>query len=230
MTDEQQMIAGASRRVVDAAQAAAEMAALRAAEKAHTRAGDALAAQRRRLPLVEVDGAILFQDETGTRTLVDLFEGRSQLLLYHHMLRPADEHPCPGCSMMGDQIPRLEHLWARDTTLAFAAAAPVAECRTYRARLGWRMPFYSETAEFRQMRGVGTGHAWDVFLRDGGRAFATYQTSARGCEMLGSVWGLLDISPLGRQEDWEDSPSGSPQTGPYLWWRLHDEYAADADM
>jgi predicted dithiol-disulfide oxidoreductase (DUF899 family) len=194
-------------------------------EKAATRALDALAAERRRLPMVEVDGDHLLAGPEGALALVDLFEGRRQLIVYHHMLRPADQSPCSGCSMFADSVGHLAHLHARDTSLVMVSRAPVEEIEAFRRRMGWAIPWYSSAgSSFDDDLGRGTGFALDVFLRDGRRVFQTYTTTGRGVEALGSPWSFLDLTPLGRQESWEDSPEGWPQTPPYAWWRLHDEY------
>ena len=197
-----------------------------AEEKAHTRARDALAARRRRQPVTELDAGYAFDGPGGRSTLLDLFEGRSQLILYHFMFAPGGE-PCGGCSMFTDQVGHLAHLHARDTTFALASLAPQAEIAPFRQRMGWSMPWYTVLdPEFRPACGLeGGGFALNVLLRDVNRVFLTYATSSRGVEALGSVWTFLDLTPLGRQEEWEDTPPGRPQGPAYSWWRLHDEYA-----
>ena len=200
---------------------------LLAHEKALTQASDAVAAQRRRMPLVEVDTAHRFRGPAGEAGLLDLFEGRRQLALYSFML-PAGGEPCEGCSFFADQVAHLAHLHARDTTLAFMSRAPIAEIDAVRERMGWSVPWHSlDGAEaFYAELGIGTGFAFTVFLRDGDRVLQSYATSGRGVEAIGTTWSILDRTPMGRQEAWETSPEWVPQTPPYEWWRLHDEYDA----
>ena len=194
-------------------------------EKAATRTLDALAAERRRLPMVAVEKEYAFEGADGRATLLDLFDGRRQLIVYHHMLRPADPDPCVGCCMFTDHIPHLAHLHARDTSLVLVSRAPIAEIEALKERMGWTVPWFSLVSdEFNADFGVTTGFGLNVFVRNGDRVYRTYFTTGRGVEALGTVWTFLDLTPLGRQEDWEDSPAGYPQTPPYEWWRRHDEY------
>jgi predicted dithiol-disulfide oxidoreductase (DUF899 family) len=211
--------------------------ALLAKEKEATRARDELAAERRTLPRVRIDKDYLFDGPAGKATLLDLFEGRTQLLLYHFMFGPNQEAGCDGCSMFVDQIGHLAHLHARGTSFALVSRAPIEKLEAYRKRMGWTIPWYSSfKSDFNIDFGVGPetpqegvyqdGESFglSVFLRDGEDTYRTYFTTARGAEALGSVWTFLDLTPLGRQEVWEDSPAGYPQTKPYEWWRRHDEY------
>lgn len=194
-------------------------------EKEHTRVGETLAAERRRLPMVEIDENYAFEGPDGTASLLDLFDGRRQLIVYHHMLRPDDDAPCEGCSMFVDNIGHLAHLHARNTSLALVSPAPIAEIEAFRKRMGWTVPWFSVAgSDFNPDFGVTAGFGLNVFLRNGDEVFHTYFTSGRGVEALGSNWSFLDLTPFGRQETWEDSPDGWPQTPPYQWWRLHDEY------
>jgi predicted dithiol-disulfide oxidoreductase (DUF899 family) len=210
---------------------------LRAKEKEATRARDALAAERRRLPMVRIDRDYAFDGRDGPASLVDLFDGRRQLILYHFMFGPNQEVGCDGCSMVIDQVGHLAHLHARDTSFAAVSRAPIARIEAYRKRMGWTVPWFSSFgSDFNHALGVGPesprpseyqdGESFglSVFLRDGGETYRTYFTNGRGVEALGSVWTFLDLTPLGRQEEWEDSPEGYPQTPPYKWWRRHDEY------
>jgi predicted dithiol-disulfide oxidoreductase (DUF899 family) len=210
---------------------------LLAREKEATRARDALAAERRRLPRVRIEQDYVFHGPAGKATLPELFEGRSQLLLYHFMFGPNQDVGCDGCSMFVDQIGHLAHLHARDTSFALVSRAPIAKIEAYRKRMGWTIPWYSSfESDFNVDFDVGPetpqpdvyqdGETFglSVFLRDGDSLFRTYFTTARGVEALGSVWTFLDLTPLGRQENWEDSPAGYRQTKPYEWWRRHDEY------
>jgi predicted dithiol-disulfide oxidoreductase (DUF899 family) len=207
--------------------------AIRAQEKRATRERDALAAQRRRLPVVEIDEPYVFDGPSGAATLIDMFDGRRQLVLYHFMFAP-DVHGwpdagCDGCSMFVDQIGHPAHFHARDTSLALVSVAPLAQIEHYRARMGWTIPWYSSAGtdfnrDFGVTRDDGETFGLSVFITDGGRVYRSYFTSARGVEALGSVWTFLDLTPLGRQETWEDSPAWVQQSEPYEWWRPHDEY------
>jgi predicted dithiol-disulfide oxidoreductase (DUF899 family) len=206
---------------------------LLAREKEATRARDALAAERRRLPMVEIDKPYVFEGPEGEASLLDLFEGRRQLILYHFMFAPGVEGwpsaGCDGCSMVVDNIGHLAHLHARDTSLVLVSRAPLASIESYRERMGWAIPWFSSAgsdfnADFGVTTEQGETFGLSVFLRDGERVYRTYFTSGRGVEALGSVWTFLDLTPLGRQEEWEDSPAGRPQGPPYEWWRRHDEY------
>ena len=129
--------------------------------------------------------------------------------------------------MVADQVAHVAHLNARDTTLAFASRARQADIARLKARMGWEMPWYTVTDSFDTDFGVGEWHGTNVFFRDGERIFRTYFIKSRGDEAMGSTWSYLDATPLGRQEAWEDSPEGYPQTPPYKWWRWHDDYAAE---
>jgi predicted dithiol-disulfide oxidoreductase (DUF899 family) len=209
--------------------------ALLAKEKAATRALDALAAERRRLPMVRIEKSYRFESPRGAASLVDLFEGRRQLILYHFMFAPGvDGWPdtgCPGCSMFVDQIGHQAHFHARDTSLALVSLAPLAQLETYRRRMGWTIPWYSSAGsdfnrDFGLTRDDGETFGLSVFVHDGEKVFRSYFTSDRGVEALGSVWTFLDLTPLGRQEEWEDSPSDVPQEPPFQWWRRHSEYPA----
>jgi predicted dithiol-disulfide oxidoreductase (DUF899 family) len=202
-------------------------------EKQATRAGDALAAERRRLPMVRVERDYVFEGPAGEVSLPDLFEGRRQLIVYHFMFEPGapgwPEAGCDGCSMFVDNVGHLAHLHARDTSFALVSRAPLGMIEDYRKRMGWPIPWYSLAGNsFSDDFGVTKGFGLNVFLRDGEGIFRTYFMSGRGVEALGSIWTFLDLTPLGRQEEWEDSPEGYPQTPPYDWWRRHDDYGAPA--
>ncbi len=206
---------------------------IREQEKMLTREHDALAARRRRLPRVRIDKDYVFQGPGGELGLIDMFEGRRQLILYHFMFAPGvDGWPdagCDGCSMVADQLPHLAHLHARDTSFAMVSLARIEKIEAYRQRMGWEIPWYSSAgSDFNRDFGVTTDEyevfGLSVFIREGDEVFRTYFTSGRGVETLGTPWTLLDLTPLGRQEEWEDSPEGYPQTAPYGWWRRHDEY------
>jgi predicted dithiol-disulfide oxidoreductase (DUF899 family) len=206
-------------------------------EKEHTRAGDALAAERRRMPRMAVEKDYEFVGPDGPASLADLFEGRSQLIVYRAFYGPdvttyadpsRDSYPeraCVGCSFVADQVSNLAHLNARDTTLAFASSAPQAEIQGLQKRMGWeQIPWYEITDDWDKDFGVDEWHGHNVFLREGDEIHRTYFIDARGDEALGTVWSYLDITPFGRQEEWEDSPEGTPQTAPYGWWNYNNAY------
>ena len=220
--------------VVSQAEWLAASKQLLAKEKQLTRQHDQLAAERRRMPMVKIDKPYVFDGSAGTVSLLDLFEGRRQLIVYHFMFAPGvggwPTAGCPGCSLVVDQIAHLAHLHARDTSFALVSRAPRSRIQTYQKRMGWTIPWYSSSeSDFNDDFGVttpkGETFGLSVFLRDGDNLYRTYFTNGRGVEALGSSWSFLDLTPLGRQEDWEDSPEGWPQTPRYQWWRRHDEYA-----
>jgi predicted dithiol-disulfide oxidoreductase (DUF899 family) len=197
-------------------------------EKELTRARDALAAQRRRMPRMAVETDYLFDGPNGPASLHDLFDGRRQLIVYRFFYQPDVEgwpdRGCSGCSFLADQVAHLAHLNARDTTLAFVSRAPQERIAQLKKDMGWEIPWYSLTDSFDSDFGVEEWHGTNVFLRDSDQIFRTYFVNWRGDEVMGGTWAYLDITPFGRQEDWEDSPDGYPQTPPYQWWRRHDEY------
>jgi predicted dithiol-disulfide oxidoreductase (DUF899 family) len=206
--------------------------ALLVKEKELTRARDALAAERRRMPRMAVDKDYLFDGPNGPASLGDLFEGRRQLVVYRFFFQPdVDGWPdacCPGCSLMADQVAHLSHLNARDTTLVFVSRAEQGDIERLKKRFGWDIPWYTLTDSFDADFGVDEWHGTNAFLRvageDGDQIFRTYFVDNRGDEAMGTTWAYLDITALGRQENWEDSPSGYPQSPPYQWWLRHDEY------
>jgi predicted dithiol-disulfide oxidoreductase (DUF899 family) len=197
-------------------------------EKEVTRAHDALAAQRRRMPWLEVQKAYAFEGPGGKVSLADLFEGRRQLIIYRAFFEPGvagwPDHACYGCSMMADQVADVVHLNARDITFAYASRGSQADIARLKQRMGWTMPWYTITDEWDADFGVDEYHGTNAFYRDGDQVFRTYFLNNRGDEALGSTWSYLDMSALGRQETWEDSPEGYPQSAPYDWWNWHDEY------
>jgi predicted dithiol-disulfide oxidoreductase (DUF899 family) len=198
-------------------------------EKEMTRARDELAAKRRRMPWQAVEKDYEFGGPEGKASLVDLFEGRRQLILYRAFLDPGvngwPEHGCIGCSMVADQVAHPAHLHARDTTLVFASRGPQADIQRIKARMGWELiPWFTILDDFDKDFGVDEWHGTNVFIRDDNdNVFRTYFIDARGDSQLGNTWDYLDITALGRQEEWEDSPEGYPQTPPYQWWVWHDE-------
>jgi predicted dithiol-disulfide oxidoreductase (DUF899 family) len=206
-----------------------------AKEKEMTHARDALAAERRLLPMAKVEKHYTFDSPTGPVTLLELFEGRPQLLLYHFMFAPGvngwPDAGCPGCSMFLDNIGQFTavHLRARDISLAVVSLAPLANIERYRTRMSWPHRWVSSAGtsfnnDFGMTTDEGERHGLSVFVQKDGEAYRTYFTSQRGSEGLGNVWGFLDSTPYGRQENWEKSPEGWPQSAPYQWWRRHDEY------
>jgi predicted dithiol-disulfide oxidoreductase (DUF899 family) len=210
-------------------------------EKELTRARDALAAERRRMPWMAVEKDYRFEGPDGPASLADLFEGRLQLIVYRAFYAPDvttltegssyPERACVGCSMVADQVAHPAHLNARDTTLVFVSRAPQKEIQGLKERMGWeRIPWYTLTDDFDADFGVDEWHGTNAFLREGDRIFRTYFIDARGDEAMGSTWSYLDITALGRQEEWEDSPEGYPQTAPYRWWNYHDSYERPRDL
>jgi predicted dithiol-disulfide oxidoreductase (DUF899 family) len=197
-------------------------------EKELTHARDALAAERRRMPRMAVEKEYAFEGPAGPASLLDLFEGRRQLVVYRFFFEPGvtgwPERGCVGCSLMADQVAHPAHLHARDTTLAYVSRAPQGDIERLKRRMGWQVPWYTITDSFDADFGVDEWHGTNAFLRDGERVFRTYFVNHRGDEALGSTWSYLDLTALGRQEDWEDSPEGYPQSRAYEWWRRHDEY------
>ncbi|GLZ48169.1 hypothetical protein Acsp06_43540 [Actinomycetospora sp. NBRC 106375] len=198
-------------------------------EKELTRARDALAAERRRMPWLRVDQGYAFEGPRGRVGLIDLFEGRRQLIVYRAFFDPDvlgwPDHACVGCSMMADQVGDLTHLNARDTSFAYVSRAPQPDIERLKARMGWSMPWYTLLDDFDVDFGVDQWHGTNAFIRDGATVYRTYFVDGRGDEALGSVWSYLDITALGRQEEWEDSPEGYPQSPAYEWWNWHDAYA-----
>jgi len=182
-------------------------------EKAHTREGDAIAAARRRLPMVEVDATVTVIGEHGPVTLLEVFEGRRQLVVYFHMWhagQPAADQ-CEGCTFFNGQVRELSYLHSRDVTYATFCQGPYAESARYRDFMGWDVPWYSaqDSAD-----GLLAGRWFGMqvcYLRDGDRVFETYWTSGRGAEAMSPTYPLLDMTVYGRQESWEDSPAGWPK-------------------
>jgi len=201
-------------------------------EKAFTKARDALAAERRRMPWMAVEKTYQFEGPNGKVSLADLFEGRRQLIVYRAFFEPGvfgwPDHACRGCSLGADQVAHLSHLNQRDTTLVYASRGSQADIARLKARMGWEnIPWYTITDSFDADFGVDEWHGHNVFFRDGERVFRTYFINNRGDEAIGTTWSYLDLTALGRQEVWEDSPKGYPQTPPYKWWNWHDNYEAE---
>ncbi len=216
-------------RVANQTEWAVAHAALVAEEKALTLATDRVAALRRQMPWRREQQDYHFVTPDGPAGLGDLFDGRRQLIVYHHMLGANDPSPCPGCGILVDQLPHPAHLHARDTTLTLVSTAPLAEIEAFKARMGWTLPWVETTDRFGLDHGMGArGPGFSVYIKDVGAIYHTYSTTGRGTEGATSVWGLLDMTPMGRQENWQDAPAWVPQSPPYQWWRLHDEYPRQA--
>ncbi len=203
--------------VVDRATFQAELEALRVQEKAHTRKGDAIAAARRRLPMVEVDATTTLIGPDGPVPLLDVFEGRRQLIAYYFMWYPGQPAPeqCEGCTRYTTQIGDLSYLHDRDITYATLCQGPYEESVRYRDFMGWTMPWYSAQQSLETLltgRRIGMYHLV-CYLRDGNRVFETYWTNGRGVEAMDYSYGLMDLTAYGRQETWEDSPAGWPRRG-----------------
>ena len=204
-------------------------------EKALTRARDALAAKRRRMPMTPVTKDYRFAGPAGEVGLADLFDGRAQLVLYRFFFDDGvcgwPEKGCPGCSFFASHVPDLRHVTARDTTFAMASPAPQERISALAARMGWsHVPWYTmlgrgTDADFAADHGVDEWFGINVFLRDGDDVYRTYFVNGRGAEAFTPTWATLDLTPFGRQEDWEDTPAGRPQEPPYRWWGRPDEYS-----
>lgn len=240
-------------RVVSRAEWLVARNELLAKEKELTHHRDAVNAARRRLPMIRIDKEYVFDSPGGKVWLHDLFEGHRQLIVYHFMFDPTWDEGCPSCSFLVDNIGHLAHLHARKTSIALVSRAPLAKIEPFRKRMGWTVPWYSSFGSdfnydfhvtmdeavapveynYRDKgellhRGEsyftqGESHGLSVFLHDGGTIFHTYSTYARGVDLLLGTYNYLDLTPLGRQEDWEDPPGHSD--GPFMAWvQRHDEY------
>lgn len=200
---------------VDRATFEAELARLREREKAHTREGDAIAAARRRLPMVELDPATVLTGPDGPTTLLDAFEGRRQLIAYYFMWHRGHSaaEQCEGCTWVTTQVQELSYLHSREITYAVFCQGPYDESRRYRDFMGWEVPWYSAEPSLDTLlvgRRVGMMHLV-CYVRDGDRVFETYWTTIRGVEAMDYSLALMDLTVYGRQEPWEDSPDGWPQ-------------------
>jgi predicted dithiol-disulfide oxidoreductase (DUF899 family) len=243
-------------RVVSRDEWTAARRELLAKEKAATKTLDAVNAERRALPAVEIDKEYAFEGPDGRATLIDLFAGRRQLIVYHFMFDPEWDEGCSGCSHVADNVPELAHLHARDTTLVMVSRAPLAKIEAFRARMGWTMPWYSShgsdfnydfhvtideavaPVEYNYRDGATleakgeTYHAKgeqpgaSVFLRDGDRIFHTYSTYGRGLDILLTTHHYLDLTPSGRGEGWDGMPDLGGEG--MGWLRHHDRYEPTA--
>ena len=217
--------------VVDHDTWAAALAEVRAQEKAATRALDAAAAARRRLPMVELPDYVL-EGADGPVPLVDVFEGASQLIVYHHMWFPGEEWQCPGCTSFTSQFTRLEFLEAYDARFVIVTQGPIDEALAYKARVGNAMTWYSTAnSSFGAAMDApaGGGFQVNVFLRDGDTVYRTWNTQGRGTEQLSHTFALVDLLPYGRQEEWQDSPDGWPQSPTYTRWTPSEAFARYAE-
>jgi predicted dithiol-disulfide oxidoreductase (DUF899 family) len=209
-----------SPKVVAASDWATQRQALLEQEKELTRQLDHVNAARRRLPMVKLDKTYTLEGPNGKATLLDLFEGRRQLIVYHFMFDPAWEKGCPGCTGYVDALGDLSMLGKRDTSFVLISRAPLAKLEAYRKAKGWNRPWYSSfgsdfNQDFRATDEKGEKHGLSVFFRIDRNVFHTYSTYQRGTESLTDSYALLDRTPYGRQEDFEDSPPGWPQKPTY---------------
>jgi predicted dithiol-disulfide oxidoreductase (DUF899 family) len=202
-------------KVVSAEEWQRDRDALLKAEKEATRALDAIAARRRRFPMVKFDKAYAFDTSTGPKSLLDLFDGRGQLVVYQFMDNGPDDY-CRGCTFFTNNVIYLAGLAERGVSWVTVSNMPLAQIEAYKARMGWTLPFVSSRGtSFSDDCGAGGGFMLSVFLRDGDNVYRTYNTTSRGVDRLLFVHNILDLTPYGRQEDWEDSPSGWPQRPTY---------------
>ena len=230
---------------------------LLAREKELSRQRDAVNAERRRLPMVRIEKDYVFEGSAGGMRLLDLFCGCRQLIVYHFMFDPAWDEGCPSCSFLVDNIGNLTHLRARQTALVLVSRAPLVKIESFKKRIGWALPWYSSfgsdfnydfhvtmdetvapveynyTDKAELLRKgesyftQGESHGVSVFLRDGAEVYHTYSTYARGTDLLAGTYNYLDLTALGRQEDWEEPPGRS--NGPFMHWlRHHDRYGGIA--
>ena len=193
---------------------------LLAHEKEVTKHYDRVSAERRRLPMVKLEKTYTFDGPEGKRSLLDLFDGHHQLIVYHFMFDPAWENGCDGCTGFVNELADLSMLSARDTQFVLISRAPLEKLQAYKARKGWDRPWYSSfgsdfNSDFQVTTYKGETHGLSVFFRIDDDIFHTYSTYNRGTESLTDSYRLLDVTPYGRQEDWEDSPAGWPQHPTY---------------
>jgi predicted dithiol-disulfide oxidoreductase (DUF899 family) len=222
------MAANALPPVVDAETWQRQLDELRAREKAATRELDAIAAQRRRLPMVELPDYTL-EGEEGPVRLVDVFDGKSQLIVYNHMWFDGEEWQCSGCTGLTSQYTRLNLLGNYDDRFVIVTQGPIDEALAYKRRVGNTMTWYSTAnSSFGADCGTppGGGFGVNVFLRDGDTVYRTWHTSGRGTEQLSYTFPLIDLLPYGRREEWQDSPEGWPQSSTYSGWASSQDVAA----
>lgn len=214
--------------VVDAGTWQRELDALRVREKAATRELDAIAAQRRRMPMVEMPDYTL-EGEQGPARLAEVFDGASQLIVYNHMWFPGQEWQCGGCTGFTSQFTRLEFLDNYDARFVIVTQGQIDEALGYKRRVGNQMTWYSTAnSSFGSDVGAppGGGFAVNVFFCDGDTVYRTWHTNGRGTEQLSHSFALIDLLPYGRQEDWQDSPEGWPQEPAYSRWTASPDIAS----
>ncbi len=203
------------------------LAELRTREKTATRELDAIAAARRRLPMVELPEYTL-EGADGPVRLADVFDGKRQLIVYSHMWFPGETWQCPGCTGLTSQYTRLEFLDPYDARFVIVTQGPIDEALAYKARVGNKMAWYS-TAKSPFGTDMGAppdgGFQVNVFLRDADTVYRTYNTQGRGTELLSHTFALIDLLPYGRQEDWQDSPDGWPQSPAGSKWPASEAFA-----
>jgi predicted dithiol-disulfide oxidoreductase (DUF899 family) len=222
------MATNAKPPVVDAETWQRELDTLRVREKAATRELDAIAAQRRRMPMVEMPDYVL-EGAEGPVRLKDVFGDASQLIVYNHMWFPGEKWQCPGCTGFTSQFTRLEILNNFDARFVIVTQGPIDEALAYKRLVGNTMTWYSTAnSSFGADVGAppGGGFAVNVFLRDGDTVYRTWHTEGRGTEQLGYSFALIDLLPYGRQEEWQDSPEGWPQGPTYSRWADSKDIAA----
>lgn len=217
--------------IVDQPSWEAALAELRVREKAATRELDAIAAARRRLPMVELP-AYTLDSADGPVSLVDVFDGKKQLIVYNHMWWPGKDWQCPGCTGFTSLFTRLEFLDNYDARYVVVTQGPIDEALAYKARVGNKMTWYSTSnSPFGADMGApeNGGFQVNVFLRDGDTVYRTYNTQGRGTEQLTHSFSLIDLLPYGRQEEWQDSPEGWPKSPTYSGWSDSKAYARYAE-
>jgi len=193
-------------------------------EKEVTKARDMIGEERRNLPMVKVDKPYLFQGPDGPATLLDLFAGRRQLVVRHFMFAPGDTEGCIGCSMQADSVGELAHMWARDTSFVMVSRAPLADFAPFKARMGWKLPWYSSFGsdfnyDFEVSTDLGESPGVSAFYRDGDDVFFTYSIFDRGGDIFKNFYNYLDITHLGRQEEQLEHA--------WDWWRHKDRYGVE---
>lgn len=206
-----------------------ELDALRRREKAATRELDAIAAARRRLPAVRLPDYSLIDEDGHRVSLTEVFDGRSQLITYHHMWTDGARWQCSGCTGFTSQFTRLDALDAWDARFVIVTNGPIDEVLEYKHRVGNTMPWYSAAdGSFGADMGAGPGEGFAVntFVRDGDTVYRAWHTDGRGTEQLGFLFGLLDVLPYGRQEVWQDVPDDWPQSATYSKWISSEDIAA----
>lgn len=208
-------------KVVSRKEWLAARTALLEKEKEVTKARDMIAAERRNLPMVQVEKEYRFEGPDGALSLLDLFEGRRQLVVRHFMYAPGDEEGCIGCSMQADSVGELSHMWARDTTFVMISRAPLADFQAFKARMGWEIPWYSSFGsdfnyDYEVSTEQGESPGVSAFYRDGDDVYFTYSIFDRGGEIFKNFYNYLDITHLGRREDELEHP--------WDWWRHKDRY------